>query len=85
MATAEFSKFAGTLSAALSQHRLSEFEIAQLGQFYEDLQDLLELTPNASYYHWLNRPRDKGLRIVERKHCHGEKNHHKEGCESGLI
>ena len=28
--TAEFSKFAGMLSAALSQHRLSEFEIAQL-------------------------------------------------------
>ena len=30
MATAEFSKFAGTLSAALSQHYLSGFEIAQL-------------------------------------------------------
>ena len=30
MATAEFSKFAGILSAALSQHRLSGFEIAQL-------------------------------------------------------
>ena len=29
MATAEFSKFAGILSAALSQHRLSGFEIAQ--------------------------------------------------------
>ena len=28
MATAEFSKFAGTLSAALSQHHLSGFEIA---------------------------------------------------------
>ena len=30
MATAEFSKFAGTLSVALSQHHLSGFEIAQL-------------------------------------------------------
>ena len=30
MATAEFSKFAGILSAALSQHHLSEFERAQL-------------------------------------------------------
>ena len=29
MATAEFSKFAGILSAAFSQHRLSGFEIAQ--------------------------------------------------------
>ena len=28
--TAEFSKFAGILSAALSQHHLSGFEIAQL-------------------------------------------------------
>ena len=28
--TAEFSKFAGKLSAALSQHHLSGFEIAQL-------------------------------------------------------
>ena len=30
MATAEFSKFAGILSAALSQHHLSGFEIAHL-------------------------------------------------------
>ena len=30
MATAEFSKFAGILSVALSQHRLLGFEIAQL-------------------------------------------------------
>ena len=30
MATAEFSKFAGLLSVALSQHHLSGFEIAQL-------------------------------------------------------
>ena len=31
VATAEFSKFAGILSAALSQHHLLGFEIAQLG------------------------------------------------------
>ena len=31
MATAEFSKFAGILSTALSQHHLSGFELAQLG------------------------------------------------------
>ena len=30
VATAEFSKFAGILSAALSQHHFSGFEIAQL-------------------------------------------------------
>ena len=30
VATAEFSKFAGILNAALSQHHLSGFEIAQL-------------------------------------------------------
>jgi len=30
VATAEFSKFAGILSTALSQHHLSGFEIAQL-------------------------------------------------------
>ena len=30
VATAEFSKFAGILSAALSQHHLSGFEIAQM-------------------------------------------------------
>ena len=31
MATAEFSKFAGILSAALSQHHLLGFEITQIG------------------------------------------------------
>ena len=33
VATAEFSKFAGILNAALSQHHLLGFEIAQL-EFY---------------------------------------------------
>ena len=36
MATAEFSKFAGILSAALSQHHLSGFETAQL-EFHQRL------------------------------------------------
>ena len=35
VATAEFSKFAGILSAALSQHHLSGFEIAQL-EFHQN-------------------------------------------------
>ena len=34
MATAEFSKFAGILSAALSQHHLSGFGIAQLELYH---------------------------------------------------
>ena len=34
VATAKFSKFAGILSAALSQHRLSGFGIAQLEFFF---------------------------------------------------
>ena len=40
MATAEFSKFAGIVSAALSQHHLLGFEIAQLYQqgYIENLQ-----------------------------------------------
>ena len=39
--TAEFSKFAGILSAALSQHHLSGFEIAQL-EFLR-LKEIIEL------------------------------------------
>ena len=41
VATAEFSKFAGILSAALSQHHLSGFEIAQL-EFLR-LKEIIEL------------------------------------------
>ena len=45
MATAEFSKFAGILRAALSQHHLLGFEIAQL-----------EFHPVAHHFaHMLNR------------------------------
>ena len=36
MATADFSKCAGILSAALSQHHLSGFEIAQLEFHHKD-------------------------------------------------
>ena len=38
VATAEFSKFAGILSVALSQHHLLVFEIAQL-EFWELVMD----------------------------------------------
>ena len=37
MATAEFSKFAGILSAALSQHHLLGFEIAQLDSIQQNM------------------------------------------------
>ena len=36
MVTAEFSKFAGILSGALSQHHLSGFEIAQLSSSIDE-------------------------------------------------
>ena len=42
MATAGFSKFAGILSAALSQHHLLEFEIAKL-EFHHSSYKLLLL------------------------------------------
>ena len=41
MATAEFSKFAGILSAALSQHHLLGFELAQL-EFHHLLDSILK-------------------------------------------
>ena len=37
VATAEFSKFAGILSAALSQHHLSGFQIAFVTEFEQVL------------------------------------------------
>ena len=46
VATAEFSKFASILSAALSQHHLLGFEIAQL-----ELQGSIQITyPDLSHY-----------------------------------
>ena len=48
MATAEFSKFAGILSAALSEHHLLGFEMAQLEIHHIHLQDLfLVMLPKA--------------------------------------
>ena len=46
MATAEFSKFAGILSAALSQHHLLGFEIAQF-EFPEKA-----MAPHSSTLAW---------------------------------
>ena len=45
MATAEFSKFAGILSAALSQHHFSGFGIAQLEFHHHSINLLREQTP----------------------------------------
>ena len=46
VATAEFSKFAGILSAALSQHHLSGFEITQL-EFHHLLALFVVMLPKA--------------------------------------
>ena len=52
VATAEFSKFAGILSAALSQHHLSEFGIAQLefSCFFYDPMDVGNLISGSSTF-----------------------------------
>ena len=47
VATAEFSKFAGILSAALSQHHLSGFEIAQLEFHHLQLALFIVMVPKA--------------------------------------
>ena len=47
VATAEFSKFAGILSAALSQHHLSGFEIAQLESHHLQSSLLTVMLPKA--------------------------------------
>ena len=49
MATAEFSKFAGILSAALSQHHLSGFEIAPLEFHHLQWQPTPVLLPGKSH------------------------------------
>ena len=57
MITAEFSKFAGILSAALSQHHLLGFEIAQQidGETVETVVDFIlggsQITTNSDYNH----------------------------------
>ena len=45
--TAEFSKFAGILSEAISQHHLSGFEIAQLGFHHLPLALFIVMLPKA--------------------------------------
>ena len=45
MATAEFSKFAGILSAALSQHHLSGFEIERVpDELWMEVHDIVQET-----------------------------------------
>ena len=60
VATAEFSKFAGILSAALSQHHLSGFEIAQL-EFHHLLALFVVMLPKA---HLTSHPGMSGSRWV---------------------
>ena len=47
VATAEFSKFAGISSAALSQHNLSGFEVAQIGSPSPPLVLFIVMLPKA--------------------------------------
>ena len=61
MATAEFSKFAGILSAALSQHHLLGFEIAQqiVGETVETVVDFIlggsQITSDGDCNHEMKR------------------------------
>ena len=61
MATAEFSKFAGILNAALSQHHLSGFEIAQLEFPSHPLALSVVMLPKA---HLISHSRMSGSRWV---------------------
>ena len=61
MATAEFSKFAGILSAALSQHHLLGFEIAQLEFHHLPLALFVVMLPKA---HLTSHSRMSGSRWV---------------------
>ena len=51
-AIAEFSKFAGILSVALSQHHILGFEIAQLGIPPPPLALFVVMPPNAHHLTW---------------------------------
>ena len=56
MATAEFSQFAGILSAALSQHHLSGFEIAQRIYNYIFVLAVIIILPSRSLqWMWMLR------------------------------
>ena len=61
MATAEFSKFAGILSAALSQHHLLGFEIAQAGIPSPPLALFIVMLPKAH----LTSPKLSGYLLLE--------------------
>ena len=61
MATAEFSKFAGILSAALSKHHLLGFEIAQLEFLHLQVALFIVMLPKA---HLTSHSRMSGSRWV---------------------
>ena len=70
MATAEFSKFAGILSAALSQHHLLGFEIAQQidGETVETVADFIlggsQITTDCDCSHEIKRCLFLGRKVV---------------------
>ena len=70
MATAEFSKFAGILSAALSQHHLLGFEIAQQidGETVETVADFIlggsQITTDGDCSHEIQRCLFLGRKVV---------------------
>ena len=77
MATAEFSKFAGILSAALSQHHLSGFEIAQLvphirGQQWRPRRATPRLRPGAAPGRTYSTPEARGHGREEQSHLQVE-------------
>ena len=74
MATAEFSKFADILSAALSQHHLLEFEIAQLYIYifiyleFKIVQINIKRSPNSTrikFFKWQNISADISVKIYK--------------------
>ena len=66
MATAEFSKCAGILSAALSQHHLSGFEIAQLEFLKQEfLEQLEQETPGVTGKFGLGIWNEAGQSLIE--------------------
>ena len=78
VATAEFSKFGGILSAALSQHHLSGFGIAQL-EFYQGLEcksrKSRNTCSNRQIWPWNTEwSRAKTNRVLPRK-CTGHNKH----------
>ena len=70
MATAEFAKFAGILSAALAQHHLLGFEIAQQidGETVETVADFIfggsQITTDGDCNHEIKRRSLLGRKVV---------------------